>query len=260
VSDTGEVLSSGPDRPRRGGRVLLVLVALVLGGTWFADDLLALLDDTTTVPRAGDRPVTEAVALLRGTGLDAAVVEELEPCWPGRWVIDQAPEPGREVQAGSTVRLTVTDPSSTRQVCPQGVATENDRALSARFIAFAQSPGPVLDLPWADRVRVIGPGVDEVVPGERADDPATWTTPDGYLLGAATTVGSSWLVQAAEERRCPDLPALAAYRRLAVSDTDPTGAPDRRFDDCRPGSAVSLYVDRDYRIHGVQVIGTVTPR
>jgi hypothetical protein len=203
--------------------------------------------------------VAEAVALVREAGLDVGVTEELEPCWPDRWVIDQAPKPGVEVEPGSTVRLTVTAPTSSRSVCPAGVATDNDRALSARFVAFAQSPGPGHDLPWAGRVRVIAPDVDEVVPGERADDAATWTTPDGYLLAPATTVGSSWIVQAAEERRCPDLPAFAPYRRIAVSDTDPTGAPDRRFDDCRPGSAVSLYVDRDYRIHGVQVIAPVTP-
>ncbi|RYU12445.1 PASTA domain-containing protein [Nocardioides iriomotensis] len=259
VSDAGEVLSSGSDRPGRGGRALLVLAVLAVAAAWFADDVAGLLQDRTTVPRAGDRPVGEAVTLLREAGLDVATHRELEPCWPGRWVIDQAPKPGAEVEPGSTVRLTVTDPASSRSVCPAGVATDNDRALSARFIAFAQTPGPGHDLPWAGRVRVIAPGTDEVVTGERADDAATWTTADRYLLAPATTIGSSWIVQAAEERRCPDPPALAAYRRIAVSDTDPTGAPDRRFDDCRPGSAVSLYVDRDYRIHGVQVIGPLTP-
>jgi hypothetical protein len=262
VSDAGEVLSSGSDRrlPPWVVRTALALAVAVAAAVWLGPTVGSWLRDTTTVPRAGDMPVADGVDALRAAGLRAEVEERFAACWPALWVIDQQPPPGSKVEPGARVRLTVADARSARTVCPGGVATENDRALSARFIAFAQHPGAATDLPWAQRVRILGPDVDVVVPRELADDEATWTTPTGSLLAGATDLGMAWLVQAAEERRCAGPPELDGLRRIAVSDTDPTGAPDRRFDDCRPGAAFSLYVDRDYRIHGVQVIGPVTPR
>ena len=109
--------------------------------------------------------------------------------------------------------------------------------------------------------RALGVGDDLAVTllVQDVEDPEVWDSPEGPLLAGATTLGFNWVVQAAEERRCPGPPEFEDLRRLAVSDTDPTGAPDRRFDDCRPGSAFSLYVDTDYRIHGVQVVGPVRP-
>ena len=259
-----EVLSAGRDRtrppvPRSLLVAVLTLAGLVAAAIWLGPTVATWLRDTATVPRAGDIPVADGLAALRDAGLRAEVREQRFPCWPPGWVVDQEPTPGARVEPGTTVHLTVTDEASARSVCPGGVATQNDRVIVRRFIGFAEDPRPGHELRWADRVTVLTPQGRKVVPAEDVEDPEVWDSPDGPLLAGATTLGFNWVVQAAEERRCPGPPEFEDLRRLAVSDTDPTGAPDRRFDDCRPGSAFSLYVDTDYRIHGVQVVGPVTP-
>lgn len=289
--EVSDVLTSGDDREPSRWPARLVVVALLAGLVWLAlgPDESAQVSDTgrrdassgaaehpvvvpgdvlplppgtaVTVPRAHGFVATTGIGILQGAGLRVAVRQVFRACWPAGWVVDQRPRPGRTVDAGTRVVLTVTDEQSARMVCPEGVATGSDWAVVERFLAFARNPGPRSSVRWADPVTILADGVHVRVRADRADRRRTWIRAAGsdsgatYLLEKAAAVGGSFLVQAAETRRCPGPREFAELRRIAISDTDPTGAPDRRADDCRPGSAVSLYVDPLGLVAGVQVVG-----
>lgn len=288
-ADGADVLTAGGDRDRSRLPLGVVVVAVLAVGVWavVGRDGPAPAGDpghraaqplpgapvaapgdvhplppgaAVTVPRAGDFAADLGIGILQDAGLRVAVRKVFRACWPAGWVVDQRPRAGAVVDAGARVVLTVTNDRSARMACPEGVATESDWSVVERFLAFARNPGARSSVPWADPVTILADGVHVRVRPDRADRRRTWIRAAGsadgtYLLERAAEVGGSFLVQAAETRRCPGPPEFADLRRIAVSDTDPTGAPDRRADDCRPGSAVSLYVDPFGVVAGVQVVG-----
>ncbi len=218
------------------------------------DSEVAELDPGTvvTVPHAGDVPQDVGAARLGAAGLRTGVRDVLIACWPAGWVVDQRPVPGESLLAGDVVTLTVTNDVSARQECPAGVATETDRDLAGRFIAFAQHPGIGDPLPWADDLEVETPDGSFSVGGSAAHGSPLWAEAP---LDAVTELGGSVVVRATASGRCPVPAQFEEFRRLAIS--APRGAAESPFrtSSCEPGQAANLFVDLEGAIRGVQLAG-----
>lgn len=222
-------------------------------GVAVLDSDVEQLDDATqvTVPRAGDVPQDVGAARLGVAGLRAGVRDVLIPCWPAGWVVDQSPAPGELLEAGDVVTLTVTNDVSARQDCPIGVATDNDRAIVGRFVAFAQHPDEGDPLPWGDQVEVLLPDRPVLVmDGSSADEAGVWRGP---AVEAVIALGGAPVVQSAGVGRCEVPSPFESVRRLAISasraDADPAHPPSS----CQPGDAANLYLDLQGFIVGVEL-------
>ncbi len=283
--DPTDVLTGGSDAPRRpwtGAVVALAVVGGLAWLTWGPDEEpeaapsvaaspsgdpalepgVAVLESDVeerdggaevTVPPAGDVPQDVGAARLGLAGLRTGVRDVLIPCWPAGWVVDQSPKPGELLEAGDLVTLTVTNDVSARQDCPTGVATENDRALAGRFIAFAQNPDESAPLPWGNAVEVVTPdGSGSRLDGSRAAESEVWR---GSLVDEVAALGGAPVVQAAGVGRCAVPEQFEAVRRLAISaarDDDDTAHPPSS---CKPGDVADLYVDLQGFLVGVELRG-----
>lgn len=269
----GAVPAEGlPERRNRPGIVLgaaaaTALVITVLnnlgpgaGSTGFPrPDHTLLPSPVVHVPRLVPLPESTGLGLLENRGLVGEVLHRFVPCNPAGVVVGQDPPDGTMVPLGEDVTVVVTDPSSEKLICPEGIALDADRAVADALFDFsrgvAQDPPPVVAPVW---LGVFGAEPAVALSGREADQVGRWRTrtfggsgDPVPLLDALARSGGAYRVDVGPHRDCTGsvrapANAFAWLRQVSIT---PTTSPEA----CRGWWALDLFLDDTGRIGGVNL-------
>jgi eukaryotic-like serine/threonine-protein kinase len=152
-------------RRRRWPLAALMLLLLALLGVALA---ALLFTATATVPRVVGQDVERASATLKRDGFRVRV-EPRANTLPEGTVIDQRPEPGREVEEGATVTLVASTGPTERTVPSVAGQTERSavRELTKASFRVEAEKRPSVDVPRGRAIGTRPPAGTEVEVGER---------------------------------------------------------------------------------------------
>jgi hypothetical protein len=210
------------------------------------------------VPTVVGQQEQSATRLLTGRHLATEAIHRFVACHPAGMVTEQDPQPGIRVAAGETVVLVVVDAASEVLSCPEGVASDADRAVADGLYDFSigvSAGPPAVTSPV--RLGLFGDEPMVTLTGGEAADPGLWRTrPFGGtgdpvpLLDVLAETGGEYRVDGGPHRPCAGpahapARAFASLRQVSITPTTP--------DSCRDGWALDLFLDGTGRIQGVNL-------